>query len=311
MAEARFEILGLGVSTVDDLLTVETFPTINTKQKVLARTRQCGGLTGTALVAASRQGCRCGYLITLGEGELSAFTRRELSRENIRLVEPGDRPDAEPYHSLIITERAGGERSVLWDNSKVAPPRFGPRELELAFGAGCLFVDHIFAAQILDVVVEARRRGIPVVGDFERSTPRSGELMDATDHLIVPLYYARELFGDGIGADAAARELAASPGRSLACVTDGVRGAWYALGSDPDAVRLQTIFPMETIVDSTGCGDVFHGVYAAGLARGDPPAVRIRRAAAAAALKTRKTGAQAGAPTLAELESFLAERGEK
>jgi sugar/nucleoside kinase (ribokinase family) len=52
-----------------------------------------------------------------------------------------------------------------------------------------------------------------------------------------------------------------------------------------------------TVVDTTGCGDVFHGAYAAGLSRGLALPERIRFASAAAALKARGRGGQAGIPT--------------
>jgi sugar/nucleoside kinase (ribokinase family) len=64
--------------------------------------------------------------------------------------------------------------------------------------------------------------------------------------------------------------------------------------------------------DTTGCGDVFHGAYAASLARGDALDERIRVATAAAALKARdgeiphrlaveeflRASPQAGRPTI-------------
>jgi sugar/nucleoside kinase (ribokinase family) len=69
-------------------------------------------------------------------------------------------------------------------------------------------------------------------------------------------------------------------------------------------VAHQPAFPV-AVVDTTGCGDVFHGAYAAGLVRGLGVMERVRLAAAAAALKATRPGGQAGAPTLAEVEQFL------
>jgi ribokinase len=305
VAEA-FDLLGLGVATVDDLLMVEHFPRVNEKQRLLAGVRQGGGLTASALVAAARLGLRPGYLITLGKGELAVFLRERLEREGIVCLEDGSRPDAEPFHSLVIVAQSGGERSVIWRNDKVFPPRIGPTEMALAARVGCLFVDHVFAADLLGMAEAARRARRPVVGDFERTTPRSRELMDLTDHLIVPLAYAREALGETeMAPETAAAALARRPGRALACVTDGERGCWFALGENPERVFHQGCFSAGRVVDTTGCGDVFHGAYAAGLVKGWPPEERIRRAAAAAALKTLKTGAQDGAPTLEELENFL------
>jgi sugar/nucleoside kinase (ribokinase family) len=58
-------------------------------------------------------------------------------------------------------------------------------------------------------------------------------------------------------------------------------------------------------LDTTGCGDVFHGAYAAGLARGMDVEDRIRFASAAAALKATKHGGQSGIPKRSTVEKFL------
>ena len=305
MSTTGIDILGLGVATVDDLLVVDRFPRLNEKHEILSAARQGGGLTGSALVAASRMGCRCSLAISLGEGELSKYLRSELAKEGISLLERSERPGAEPYHSIIITEKPTGERSILWDNSKTLPPAIGKMEKTLAAQVGCLFVDHVFATDLLDIVETARKAGTPVVGDFERTSPGSVELMNLADHLIIPLSYARQILGEMIGPEAAVRTLVRRPGRALACVTDGIHGAWFALADHPERVLHQNAFILDNVVDTTGCGDVFHGVYADGIVKGLPPAERIRRAAAAAAIKTQKPGAQAGAPTLRELETFL------
>jgi len=50
---------------------------------------------------------------------------------------------------------------------------------------------------------------------------------------------------------------------------------------------------------------VFHGAYAAGLARSLGLVERVRLASAAAALKATRPGGQKGIPTNAEVEAFL------
>jgi sugar/nucleoside kinase (ribokinase family) len=69
-------------------------------------------------------------------------------------------------------------------------------------------------------------------------------------------------------------------------------------------VRHQPAFPAE-IVDTTGCGDAFHGAYIAAMLDGLDVAASMRFAAAAAALSARALGAQAGLATRAEVEALL------
>jgi ribokinase len=62
-------------------------------------------------------------------------------------------------------------------------------------------------------------------------------------------------------------------------------------------------------VDTTGAGDCFNGVLAAGLLQALPLGDAARRAAAAAAASVTVTGARAGMPTRAELDRLLAGPG--
>src|SRR4026207_1746065 len=52
----EFDVLGLGCTAVDELLFVDAYPPADGKMRVQRRERHCGGLTATALVAASRLG---------------------------------------------------------------------------------------------------------------------------------------------------------------------------------------------------------------------------------------------------------------
>jgi ribokinase len=63
--------------------------------------------------------------------------------------------------------------------------------------------------------------------------------------------------------------------------------------------------PRVQAVDTTGAGDCFNGVFAAGLAEGLEVSAAAQRAAAAAALSVTKVGAREGMPTREELDAFL------
>jgi sugar/nucleoside kinase (ribokinase family) len=89
-------------------------------------------------------------------------------------------------------------------------------------------------------------------------------------------------------------------------ITWGVQGCWYIGADEPQAVRHQPAFPVQ-VMDTTGCGDVFHGVYAAGLAQGMALPERVRWASAAAALKATRPGGQLGIPIRAAVNDFLKE----
>ena len=53
-----WDVLGLGCTAIDDLLYVPAYPEPDSKMQFRRKERHCGGLTGTALVAAARLGSR-------------------------------------------------------------------------------------------------------------------------------------------------------------------------------------------------------------------------------------------------------------
>jgi len=152
----------------------------------------------------------------------------------------------------------------------------------------------------------ARDAGLPVVGDLENDEhARFPELLALVDHLIISQGFAAKLTGRTDPAGAACQLWTDS--RAAVVVTCGAAGCWY-VGTGQGNPRHQPAFPVE-VVDTTGCGDVFHGAYASALARGLELPQRVRLASAAAALKATQPGGQAGIPTRRVVETFLEQCG--
>jgi len=301
--DPSIDVLGLGAVAVDDLYYLDGFPRPDEKVLVVSSERQAGGLTGTALVAAARLGCRAAYAGTLGEDELSRYILDGLRAEGVSTEWAVHRRGARPYRSAVIVDRKTNSRTVLSCADGVLGADPGLPEESLIRSSKVLFVDHSGAPGMLRAARIARRAGIPVVGDFERRYAAPfDELLAMTDHLVLPVEFACQLTGARDGRTAA--EALWDRSRAAVVVTEGAEGSWYVSSELPGGARHQPAFRVET-VDTTGCGDVFHGAYAAGLARGLGLAERVRLASAAAAIKATRTGGQKGIPTRAEVDAFL------
>jgi sulfofructose kinase len=59
------------------------------------------------------------------------------------------------------------------------------------------------------------------------------------------------------------------------------------------------------VVDTTGCGDVFHGAYAASLTQGESVSQAVRVATVAAGLKATQPGGRDGIPNHATIDRYL------
>jgi len=295
------DILGFGCAAVDDLLYVEAFPAADAKTRVLRSERQCGGLGATALVAAARLGARCAYAGVLGHDPLSQFAATALQREGIDLTPVPWRDDACPIHSTIIVDTQRHTRNIFYQISGATGADDTLPNEEVVQSARVVFLDHYGSAGNIRIATIARAVGIPVVADFERdNVPRFSEMLELVDHLIVSETFARKLT---VAPDAAGAAKALwTPQRAVVIVTCGAQGCWSVDGDNGE--QHWPAIPVD-VVDTTGCGDVFHGAYAATLARGEGLAERIQVATAAAAIKATRAGAQAGAPTRLEVEAFL------
>jgi sugar/nucleoside kinase (ribokinase family) len=303
-----FDVLGLGAVAIDDFLYVDAYPPPDAKAPVVFRQRQLGGLTATALVTVARLGARSAYAGVLGNDELSEAAVAGLAHEGIDLTYLVRQANARPIHSTIVVAQQQPTRNIFFDSNDVVG---ADRELPAAAviqRSRVLLVDNFGVSGMVRAARIAHDAGIPVVGDFEADdAPHFAELLSLTDHLILSASFARNLTRASNVNDVIERLW--EPNRETVIVTCGVDGIWYLSNAETKSIQYQPAFSVKT-VDSTGCGDVFHGAYAFALARGLAITSRVRMAAAAAAIKATQPGGQAGIPDWASLAAFLSQHGE-
>lgn len=302
----RYDVLGLGAVAVDEFLYVDGYPAADQKVRVQERRRQCGGQTGTALVAAARLGARCGYAGVLGEDALSAEVAAGFQQEGIDLAACVRRADARPAQSTIVVDRVAHTRTIFSSVEGLLGADPERPEAEVLRATAVLLVDHHGLAGTLRAVEIVQEAGRAVVADFERDPgPPLDVLVERVDHLVISERFARQWTAATEPAAAAAQLW--SPRRKAVVVTAGAAGCWYCTGPGEQAIH----FPAFAVAaqDTTGCGDVFHGAYAAALAEGQAVAHCVTWASAAAALKAQRLGGQAGIPDRQQVEEFLAAFG--
>jgi sulfofructose kinase len=297
-----FDILGIGCVSVDDLLYVPgSYPPADKKTRVLNWDRQCGGLTGTALVAAARLGARCAFAGLLGVDDFSRIVEENFLREGVDISHAPRAKDAPAPHAVIIVAAETRTRNIFYRiDGRIGADDFLPDESVIR-SARILFLDQYGMTGCLRAATTARAAGIPVVADFEDSThPQFPELLRLVDHVVLPLDFAQKITNE-TAPEAAAKAVWHQDCQAVV-ITCGTAGSWF-LGKD-GGVRHQPAFKV-LAVDTTGCGDVFHGAYAAALVQGAPLNECVRLATAAAGLKATQPGGQRGIPTRAQVEEFL------
>jgi sugar/nucleoside kinase (ribokinase family) len=298
----QWDILGLGAVAVDDLLTLDHFPAPDSKMAIRSEQRQGGGLTATALVAAARLGARPAFMAVLGDDSLSQYTLDELAREGVDCTPVIRQPNARPVHSTILVDTSNGQRTILYSHAGLMYPTPAQITDDLLRRCRVLFVDQTAGTAAVYAAQQAQALGIPVVADVENvATPEARALIRIVDHLIMGIETGRQATGLFAPADVTAA--LGNARRACSCITAGAQGCWYTAYDAP--VTHVPSLPAR-VVDTTGCGDVFHGAYAAGIACGEPVAQAIQVATIAAGLKATQIGGRAGIPDRATVDRVLA-----
>lgn len=301
---ARFDVVGVGCCAADTLCVYEQEIRPDTKMPVRGMARQGGGLVATGLVAVARLGARARYLGKVGDDGTSRFIRSEFEREGVDVSGLLTEPGASAIASFIVASPATHTRTIFYCLDGIA--RLKPEDLrkEDVLSGDILFVDGFFVEPAIQAARWAREAGRRIVMDAELTEPENDELMDLSTHIIASQSFAASRVGD-IGPEAAAKALFDRIGDSskVVGVTCGGGGSYFVTAEE---CFHQPAFQVE-VVDTTGCGDVFHGAFAFGLAQGWPLRGIAEFASAVAAMKARRLGGRAGIPSRGEAEAFLAD----
>ncbi len=298
-----YDVIGVGCCAFDIVAEVDAYPGADEKAPVRAIRTQGGGLVATALVAVARLGGTCAYLGPLGDDNFAQFCVDDFEREGVDAQFIRRVSGTSVVTAIIVTCPPTGTRMILSTAQDNPDATADDVPEDVVRSARALHIDNFQPAAAIKAAEIARAEGIPVVMDLEFGDASTDDLLALGDHPILPVVFAERRYGtDSLaeGARALYDEVAPHGGK-VAVVTGGVRGshAVWAGGS------LRQPAYRAPIVDTTGCGDVYHGAFALGLARGWELERVLPFASAVAALKCRKLGGRDGIPTGPEVDAFL------
>jgi sugar/nucleoside kinase (ribokinase family) len=245
----------------------------------------------------------------LGEDELSRFSLAELEKEGVDCAHVLHREGARPFHSVILVVPSNGQRTVLSCNGGVQPLLASELDERLIADCRVMFVDHTAGEGGLAAARLAQTHGAVVVADIEaRRGMAVDALLEEADHLIVGALFASQVTGEARAKDACRVLAAWRRGSACTAITAGEAGCWFiedALGAEMDGVVRHVSALKVQVVDTTGCGDVFHGAYAVAILEKQDIQTAIRFASVAAGLKAAHPGGRSGIPCRAEVDKIL------
>ena len=301
-------IVGIGIATLDILVRLGTMPTWEKGCAAEAIAFDGGGMVGTALSAAVRLGVPAGFIGTVGAGAAGQVKLASLVEFGVDVRHIQTRPEDERQIVLVCVRQSDGERTftgVRGLGDQNLDPSHLPRDYITA--AHYLLLDGFHSAAALVAAKWMRQAGKTVVLDAGKTSGPVGESMRAlvsqTDVLVCGEGFAPALTGCADRREAG--QAALQHGPRIVVQTEGAAGSYTTAADDEFHTPA---FEVE-VIDTTGAGDVFHGAYIVGLAKGYNLRDTARFASAVAAIKCTGLGGRRPVPTFEKTTEFLALHG--
>jgi len=300
-ADSEKKVVGIGIACLDQLILWDDTNAPVATGRIADCDMQGGGMAATALAAVTRLGGRAELWGAVGTDWIADLILQGLREEHVDTRHVKRMEGRRGPLAVVCIDQPTGERYFPYWSGHLEPDEAIGSPGSLC-SAGCLLVDGTLCSTALPAAQEARRLGVPVVGDIEKINRNTRALMRHMDYAIASEDCAAKL---GTGDDyRKACEAIRAMGPRHVVLTLGDKGLVYLSG---DRFGAMGAFPVD-VVDTTGAGDVFHGAFCYGLVHGFALEKNLTFASAAAAMKCRRLGGRAGIPGRDEVEQFLRDR---
>ncbi len=294
------KVVCAGSVVLDRIYELATLPMAPGKYIARGYREAGGGMAATAAVAVAALGGRAIYCGRTGADDTGAalcgmLRRLGVDTAGVTMAEGARTPSAgvtlDPEGERILTVFPGANL-----------PEDAPLGPELVEGAGAVLGDPRWVSGVERLFDMGRARGLARVLDADIAP---GEILrrlaPQADHVL----FSQRGLVDFAGTEDPEAGLAAAAAQlsGVVAVTLGPKGSlWWR-----DGAPRHLPAPRIAARDTTGCGDVFHGIYALAIAEGAPVEQAARMATAAAALKAVHGNGWDGMPDRAAVEALLRE----
>lgn len=299
------DVIGLGRAPLDTIYIIDHFPTGDDLIRVEEASLQGGGPVPNALCALAKLGATTALIDRIGDDWQGRKIREFLEEQNVDTdfmeVEAGCRSTI----STILVERSTGKRAIINYRGNTSEPLLGHNVVDLIGEAQILHITGTYPDTVSWAAGMNKPRGGKVSFDGGAGLYKVADrqIIPQVDYCITAYDYALNYTGkDSIPEmlDAFLLE-----GVEVAGITLGADGSWFKDSEGNDFH--QPAFPSPKIMDTTGCGDVFHGIFLYGMLKHFPLQKSARFASAGAAIVSTRMGGSLSTPTLEEIIQLAGE----
>ena len=263
--QKHIDIVGIGASTLDRFIVVDHYPTGREVQQVVSSTTDGGGPVATALAVAGKYGARTAMIDSIGDDMVGRHILDDFKKYNVNTDAIQVESGASSGVATILVKHSTGERAVFFERSTAKEPEFLATHKQLIEDAFILHINGRHRNLMRAAIDTAKEVGtiISLDGGAQRYDEDMKPITEDSHIVIVARDYAEKYTGT-TNLEEACR-IIHDRGALIAGVTDGANGSYF-VWPDGTAYRCKP-FPQESVVDTTGAGDSFHGAFLAMLTK--------------------------------------------
>lgn len=295
-------IVGIGANVFDTLYNIPTYPAEDTKMRATACKTAGGGPVATGLVAAQKLGVDAAYIGVLSDDNGGKFLKEDFIKYGVNTDFVEIKPGYRSFASVLWLCADTATRTCVFDKGDLPPLELSESQKQAIKDASILMVDGNEMNAAVEAAKLARANGTRVLYDCGGLYDGVEELLALTDIMIPSEEFALGITGCET-ADMAAKKLFEVYSPQVVVITQGKRGG---ILYDGEKFAPYPVYPAD-VVDSNGSGDVFHGAFAAGVAKGYGFIKCCHFASAVSAIKCTAVGARESVPDFNTVKEFLKE----
>ena len=293
------KIVGMGACVFDTLISCNTYPTEDTKQKAEGVFVSGGGPVGNALVVASKLGVETEVLGAFADDNAGVYMLEDFSRYGVKTDNVVKQKGASSFTSYIVLAQDRKTRTCVFDRGTVLDKEENIN-LSAIDGATVLHLDGNYLNGAIAAAKHAKKAGVKVSLDAGGLYQGIDKLLPYVDILIPSAEFAMG-FTKKDTIPQAMHQLKELFNPEILVVTNGSDGGYYY--EDGTAKHYSGI--KVNAVDTNGAGDTFHGAFLVAYCKGKSVEECCNFASAVSAYKCTFKGARTYPLNMQIIEDFI------
>lgn len=295
-------ILCVGHVAYDITFPTDSFPKEDTKVRYYEKEECAGGSASIAAFLLGKWGQNVEICGMVGNDDYGRRIQKEFAINRVGTKHLALSDEVETSHSLVLANRSNGSRTILsYVPKHVQMVPFKPIE-----APDIILIDgheHVASKKLLETYPNA----ISII-DADRDKLEVIELARMVKYLVCPMDFAEKVTGIRIDFENKQTLLDVynkmeTMFKNTIVITLNAMGCMYKYEGQ---VKIMPSIRVKTI-DSTGAGDIFHGAFVYGIAKGFDFEKTLKFANVAGALSVTRVGGYKSIPTLQEMNEVYDE----